>query len=59
MNDLKLLWKSEDQIDNFVDSVRIFSDDIKMEFAFSKHFILIMQREKLSGAKDLLYLMDK
>ena len=32
MDDLKLFAKNEDQIDNLVNTVRIFSEDIKMEF---------------------------
>ena len=59
MNGLKLLAKSEDEIDNLVDSVRVFSDDIKMEFVLPKYVVLIMDREKLSVPKDLLYLMNK
>ena len=47
MNDLKLFAKNEEQIDSLVNSVRIFSDDIKMEFGLSKCAVLIMKRGKV------------
>ena len=39
--------KIEDEIDNLVNTVRIFSDNIKMEFGLPKCEMLIMKREKL------------
>ena len=36
MNDLKLFAKNVDQIDSLVNTVGIFSEDIKMEFGLSK-----------------------
>ena len=47
MDDLKLFAKNEDQIDNLVNTVRIFSEDIKMEFRLPKCGMLIMKRGKL------------
>ena len=47
MDDLKLFVKNEDQIDNLVNTVRIFSEDIKMEFGLPKCGVLIMKREKV------------
>ena len=47
MDDLKLFAKNEDQIDNLVNTVRIFSEDIKMEFGLPKCGVLIMKREKV------------
>ena len=32
MDDLKLFTRNEDQIDSLVNTVRIFSEDIKMKF---------------------------
>ena len=46
MDDLKLYGKSEKQIDNLVQSVRIVSSDMCMEFGVSK-CILIMKRGNL------------
>lgn len=36
IDDLKLFAKSEDQLESLIKTVRIFSDDIKMEFRLSK-----------------------
>ena len=47
MDDLKLFAKNEDQIDSLVNAVRIFSDDIKMEFGLPKCGVLIMKRGKV------------
>ena len=47
MDDLKLFAKNEDQIDNLVNKVRIFSEDIKMEFELRKCGVLIMKRGKV------------
>ena len=47
MDDLKLFAKSVDQIDSLVNKVRIFSEDIKMEFGLLKCGVLIMKRRKV------------
>ena len=47
MDDQKLFAKNEDQIDNLVNTVRIFSEDIKMEFGLPKCGVLIMKRGKV------------
>ena len=47
MDDLKLFAKNEQQIDSLVNSVRVFSDDIRMEFGLSKCAVLIMKRGKV------------
>ena len=47
MDDLKLFAKNEDQIDNLVNAVRVFSEDIKMEFGLPKCGVLIMKRGKV------------
>ena len=44
MDDLKLFAQNEDQIDNLV---RIFSEDIKIEFGLPKSGVLIMKRGKV------------
>ena len=43
MDDLKLFAKNVDQIDSLVNTVRIFSEDIKMEFGLSKCGVIIMK----------------
>ena len=47
MDDLKLFAKNEDQIDSLVNTVKIFSEDIKMEFGLPKCGVLIMKRKKV------------
>ena len=47
MDDLKLFGKNVDQIGSLVNTVRIFSEDIKMEFGLSKCGVLIMKRGKV------------
>ena len=46
MDDLKLFAKNENQLDSLVNVVRIFSNDIKMEFGLSKCAVLIMKGGK-------------
>ena len=47
IDDLKLFAKNVYQIDSSVNTVRIFSEDIKMEFGLSKCGVLIMKRDGL------------
>ena len=47
MDDLKLFAKDKDQIDSLVNTVRVFSEDIKMEFGLSKCGVLMMKRGKV------------
>ena len=47
MDDLKLFTKNGDQIDKLVNTVRIFSEAIKMEFGLPKCGVLIMKRGKV------------
>ena len=47
MDDLKLFAKNEDQIDSLVNTVKKFSEDIKMEFGLPKCGVLIMKRGKV------------
>ena len=44
MDELKLLAKNEDQIDSLENTVRIFSEDNKMEFGSPKCGALIINR---------------
>ena len=46
MDDLKPFAKNEDQIDSLVNTLRIFSEDIKVEFRLPKCGALIMERGK-------------
>ena len=47
MDDLKLLSKSEDQIDTLVRTVHVFSNNTGMEFAMKKCGILTMKGGKI------------
>ena len=47
MDELKLYGKNENQIDTLVNTVRVFCDDIRIEFGISKCAILIMKRGKI------------
>ena len=46
MDDLKLYGKNENQVDSLIQSVRIVSEDMRMEFGISKCATLIMKRGK-------------
>ena len=47
MDDLKLYAKYEKQIDTLINIVRVFTDDIRIEFGISKCAILIMETGKV------------
>ena len=51
MDDLKLYWKSENEIKGLVSTVEIFSQDIGMEFGIKKCGVIIMNRGKVSQQK--------
>ena len=53
MDDLKLLAKNEDQIDILVNTVRIFSEDLKLELGLSKCDVLIMKRGNVDESDGL------
>ena len=46
MNDLKLFGKTEGQLETLINSVRVFSPDINMEFGIEKRGILVMKKGK-------------
>ena len=45
MDNLKLYGKNEAEIDSLVQIVRIFSNDVGMEFGIDKCAVLMMERE--------------
>ena len=47
MDDLKLYSKTEKALDSLIQTVRIFSNDIKMEFGIEKCAILVLKRRKV------------
>ena len=47
MNDLKLCIRSEKGLDSLLLSVRVFSEDIGMEFGVEKCTMLVMEKGKI------------
>ena len=47
MDDLKLYSQSEKRLDSLVQTVRVFSEDIGMEFGIEKCAMLIMEEGKI------------
>ena len=59
MDDLKLYGKNERQLDTLVNSVRIPSEDIQMQFGINKCAILIMKRGKYVHSEGIKLPDDK
>ena len=53
MDDLKLHSRSEKRLDSLVQTVRVFSEDIEMEFCIEKCATLVMQKEKVVKSVDI------
>ena len=53
MDDLKLFGKNEKQLNNLVNTVRVFSKDIKMEFGVQICAVLIMKRGKFISSEGI------
>ena len=51
MDDLKVFAKNEKDLESLIQTVRIFSEDIGMEFGLDKCAILIMKRGKTVEAE--------
>ena len=47
MDDMKLYSKTEKTLDSLIQTVRIFSNDIKMEFGIEKCAMLVLKRGKV------------
>ena len=47
MDDLKLYGSDERQIDSLINTVRVFNDDIRMEFGLKKCGLVVMKRSKV------------
>ena len=47
MGDLKLYSRSEKRLDSLAQAVRVFSDDIGMEFGIEKCAMLVMEKGKI------------
>mgnify|MGYP001794065188 FL=1 len=53
MDDLKLYGKSENDITSLINTVRIYSNDIGMEFGLDKCATIILKRGKLTRGTDI------
>jgi len=54
MDDLKLYAKSEKKLENLVETVKSYSDDIKMEFGLSKCAVLSVKKGKRQPSEGLV-----
>jgi len=54
MDDLKPIAKSEEEFQKQIQRVKIFSDDINMEFAFQKCAKITFKRGKLTHSQNLV-----
>ena len=54
MDDLKLITKSEEEIQQQIQTVKIFSDDIHMEFGLEKCAKIMFKRGKLTNSQNLV-----
>ena len=54
LNDLKLYSKSEADMLTLVNTVRIFSEDIRMNFGFDKCAILVINRGRATESEDIV-----
>ena len=59
MDDLKLYSESEKTLDSLIETVRIFSNDIKMEFGINKYAILVLKRGKVVKSEGIKLPEDK
>ena len=54
MDDLKLIGKSEEELQKQIQTVKIFSDDINMEFGLEKCAMITFKRGKLVHLQNLV-----
>ena len=59
MGDLKLYSKSEMALDSVIETVKIFSQDIRMQFAIDKCAMLVMKKGKIVKSDDIQFPNDK
>ena len=55
MDDLKLYGKSSRELESLLNTVRIFSTDISMEFGIKKYATLTMHKGKASHTEELTF----
>ena len=54
MDDLKLIAKSEEELQKQIQTVKTFSDDINMEFGLEKCAKIMFKRVKLTHLQNLV-----
>jgi len=54
MDDLKLIAKSEEELKKQIQTVKIFSDDINMEFGLEKYAKITFKKGKLTHSQNLV-----
>ena len=54
MDDLKLIAKSEEELQKQIQTVKIFGDDINMEFGLEKCAKITFKRGKLTHSQNLV-----
>ena len=54
MDDLKLIAKSEEELQKQIQTVKTFSDDINMEFGLEKCAKITFKRGKLTHSQNLV-----
>ena len=58
MDDLKLYGNDERQIDSLINTVRVFSDDIRMTFRLKKCGVVVIKRGKVVKYDGVDFQMD-
>ena len=53
MDDLKLYGKNEREVDTLAHTVRVFSEDIGMQFGINKCAVLIMKKGKMTKCEEI------
>ena len=53
MDDLKLYARNENQLDSFIQTVRIVSKDIGMKFGIEKCAVLVLKRGRLAQSEGI------
>ena len=53
MNDLKLYTKNENELDSLVQTVKIFSEDIGMQFGIQKCAMIEMKRGRMVSSEGI------
>ena len=59
MDDLKLFPKSERTLNSLIQTIRIFSEDIGMQFGIEKCAMLVMKKGKILNSDGIEFPIDK